>query len=76
MSLFIASLAFEQGGAAYLGLERLGVLTASLLAGLAGYVVLRIVLGDGQRATGHATARDRPLRDLRVNGNPLGSAIP
>jgi len=51
MSLFIASLAFEQGGAAYLGLERLGVLTASLLAGLAGYVVLRIVLGDGQRAT-------------------------
>jgi len=51
MSLFIASLAFEQGGGAYLGLERLGVLTASLLAGLAGYVVLRIVLGDGQRAT-------------------------
>jgi NhaA family Na+:H+ antiporter len=45
MSLFIASLAFEQGGATYLGLERLGVLSASLLAGLAGYVVLRIVLG-------------------------------
>jgi NhaA family Na+:H+ antiporter len=51
MSLFIASLAVEQGGAAYLGLERLGVLTASLLAGLAGYVVLRIVLSDGKRAT-------------------------
>jgi NhaA family Na+:H+ antiporter len=51
MSLFIASLAFEQGGTAYLGLERLGVLITSLLAGLAGYVVLRIVLGNGQRAT-------------------------
>ncbi len=49
MSLFIASLAFEQGGAAYLGLERLGVLTGSLLAGLAGYVVLRLVLRDGQK---------------------------
>lgn len=41
MSLFIASLAFEQGGAAYLGLERLGILAGSLAAGLMGYVLLR-----------------------------------
>src|SRR5690606_14847992 len=41
MSLFIASLAFEHGGEAYLGLERIGILTGSLIAGSAGYVVLR-----------------------------------
>ena len=41
MSLFIASLAFEQGGAAYLGLDRLGILAGSLLSGLVGYLVLR-----------------------------------
>ncbi len=50
MSLFIASLAFEQGGAAYFGLERLGILVASLLAGIAGYVVLRIVLAGAETA--------------------------
>jgi NhaA family Na+:H+ antiporter len=46
MSLFVASLAFEQGGAAYLGLERLGILTGSLLSAVTGYVVLRILLDD------------------------------
>jgi len=45
MSLFIASLAFEQGGAAYLGLDRLGILIGSLVSGLAGYLVLRGTLG-------------------------------
>ncbi len=42
MSLFIASLAFEHGGPAYSGLERLGILLGSLASGLAGYVVLRL----------------------------------
>ena len=46
MSLFIASLAFEQGGAGYLGLERLGILIASLVSGLLGYVVLRVTLAS------------------------------
>lgn len=46
MSLFIASLAFEQGGGAYLGLERIGVLAGSTIAGVAGYVVLRRQLGE------------------------------
>jgi NhaA family Na+:H+ antiporter len=41
MSLFIASLAFEQGGGAYLGLERIGILSGSLVAGTAGYLLLR-----------------------------------
>jgi NhaA family Na+:H+ antiporter len=44
MSLFIASLAFEEGGAAFLGLERLGILVGSLAAGLVGYLWLRFSL--------------------------------
>ena len=44
MSLFIASLAFEQGNTAYLGLERLGILIGSLVSGLLGYIVLRVTL--------------------------------
>ena len=46
MSLFIASLAFEQGGdAAYLGLERIGILLGTLVSGVLGYLVLRATLG-------------------------------
>jgi len=41
MSLFIAPLAFEQGGVAGTGLERLGIVVGSLLAGLAGYLAFR-----------------------------------
>jgi len=52
MSLFIASLAFEQGGEAYLGLERLGILLGSLLSGVAGYAVLR--LAPPQPGSSHA----------------------
>jgi NhaA family Na+:H+ antiporter len=44
MSLFIASLAFEQGASAYLGVERLGILIGSLVSGLLGYTVLRVSL--------------------------------
>jgi NhaA family Na+:H+ antiporter len=49
MSLFIASLAFEQGGEAYFGLERLGILGGSLVSGLGGYVLLRMA-GERQRS--------------------------
>ncbi len=41
MSLFIASLAFEQGATSYYGLDRLGILTGSLLSGFAGLLWLR-----------------------------------
>ena len=51
MSLFIASLAFEQGGTDYLGLERLGILIGTLVSGLFGYVVLRRTLGREVEAT-------------------------
>jgi len=46
MSLFIASLAFEQGATAFLGLDRLGILIGSLVSGVSGYVVLRFSLGS------------------------------
>ena len=41
MSLFIASLAFEHEGQEYIRQVRLGILTASLLAAVTGYVLLR-----------------------------------
>jgi Na+:H+ antiporter, NhaA family len=41
MSLFIASLAFGHGDAAFSGLERLGILVATTVSGVAGYFVLR-----------------------------------
>ena len=45
MSLFIASLATEQGGdPAQFGLERLGILLGTFLSGTAGYLVLRAAL--------------------------------
>ncbi len=40
MSLFISSLAFEQGGMAYASNDRLGILIGSILAAVVGYIVL------------------------------------
>ncbi len=45
MSLFIASLAFEQSGVDYLGLERLGILVGTLASAVFGYILLRVSLG-------------------------------
>lgn len=44
MSLFITALAFEQGASGIPDLARLGVLTGSVVSGLAGYVMLKAVL--------------------------------
>lgn len=52
MSLFIASLAFEQGGGAYFGLERLGILIGSGLSGVLGFVVLRWALAGRKAEAG------------------------
>jgi len=41
MSLFVSSLAFEQGGSAIAVDDRLGILVGSILSALAGYLVLR-----------------------------------
>jgi NhaA family Na+:H+ antiporter len=41
MSLFVGSLAFEQGGPDYAIDDRLGILLGSLASGILGYVVLR-----------------------------------
>ncbi len=43
MSLFVGSLAFEQGGPDYAMDDRLGILLGSLLSGVAGYLVLRFI---------------------------------
>ena len=51
MSLFIASLAFEQGGGGYFGLERLGILIGTLISGVVGYVVLRAALSSSTSDT-------------------------
>jgi NhaA family Na+:H+ antiporter len=58
MSLFIASLAFDQGAATYLGLERLGILIGSLVSGLFGYFVLRATLSRQIGATEQALEPD------------------
>lgn len=44
MSFFIASLAFEQDGNAFQGLERLGILAGSLISGALGYLYLHFTL--------------------------------
>lgn len=42
MSLFVGSLAFEQGGPDYAVDDRLGILLGSLVSGVCGYLVLRL----------------------------------
>lgn len=49
MSLFISSLAFEQGGQDYVVDDRLGILMGSILSGIAGYLVLRYSLSRSNR---------------------------
>lgn len=44
MSLFIGSLAFEQGGPDYQIDDRLGILLGSLVSGISGYLVLRFLV--------------------------------
>lgn len=52
MSLFISSLAFEQGGPDFAVDDRLGILVGSIASGLLGYLLLRFTSGksDGQSA--------------------------
>ncbi|MCV6625139.1 MAG: Na+/H+ antiporter NhaA [Cellvibrionaceae bacterium] len=47
MSLFVASLAFEQGGPDYAVDDRLGILLGSLASGLLGYLILRFFSPPG-----------------------------
>jgi len=52
MSLFIGSLAFEQGGPDYVIDDRLGILLGSLISGMLGYLVLRF--SAGAKASGRS----------------------
>lgn len=49
MSLFVGSLAFEQGGPDYAVDDRLGILIGSLVSGIVGYVVLRYFTKNNQQ---------------------------
>ncbi len=44
MSLFIATLAFGGAATTYIGIDRIGILSGSLLSGVAGYLWLRLSL--------------------------------
>ena len=44
MSLFIAGLAFEHGGGAYWGADKLGILLGSLASAVVGFAVLGAAL--------------------------------
>lgn len=48
MSLFIASLAFEETGADNFVFDRLGILAGSGLAAVVGYIVLRVICKPGE----------------------------
>jgi len=52
MSLFIGSLAFEQGGPDYGISSRLGIIIGSLLSGIAGFLYLNYVLGKDNKQNG------------------------
>jgi NhaA family Na+:H+ antiporter len=45
MSLFVGSLAFEPGVSDFAGMDRMGILTGSILAALIGYVVTAMASG-------------------------------
>jgi NhaA family Na+:H+ antiporter len=64
MSLFIASLAFEQGSSAYLGLERLGILLGSLISGLLGYLLLRVTPVNGNKAKRGASPAGTGIKEI------------
>jgi len=49
MSLFISSLAFEEVGAGYSRPDRLGIIVGSLICGILGFVVLKLVTLTAQR---------------------------
>ncbi len=54
MSLFIGSLAYEEAGAQYAGIDRFGVMVGSLASGVAGFLLLRVAgRGSSGSAGGH-----------------------
>ena len=47
MSLFVGSLAFVPGASEYAGMDRMGILTGSILAALIGYAVVAVASRKG-----------------------------
>jgi NhaA family Na+:H+ antiporter len=50
MSLFVGSLAFAPGASEYAGMDRMGILTGSILAALIGYAVTAMASGKNHKA--------------------------
>ncbi|WP_219064139.1 Na+/H+ antiporter NhaA [Pseudomonas sp. UMAB-08] len=50
MSLFVGSLAFAPGTSEYAGMDRMGILTGSILAALIGYAVTAMASGKNHKA--------------------------
>jgi NhaA family Na+:H+ antiporter len=62
MSLFIGSLAFEDGGFAYTRPDRLGIIVGSIASGLLGYLVLRFSVRH-EKADGEQDPEDGVTED-------------
>ena len=63
MSLFIGSLAFEESGINMLIDERLGILMASLVSAITGFLVLKLAIRRSQVAK--SSLRRRKLAEQR-----------
>lgn len=50
MSLFVGSLAFVPGASEYAGMDRMGILTGSILAALIGYAITAMASGKNHKA--------------------------
>jgi NhaA family Na+:H+ antiporter len=62
MSLFLGSLAFQEGGAGYSRADRLGIILGSLASGIVGYLILR-------RSLPGATASESPPVNTESGGH-------
>lgn len=50
MSIFLGGLAFQEGGSGYARADRIGIVAGSLIAGIAGYLILRRALDRADAA--------------------------
>ena len=60
MSLFLGSLAFQEGGAGYSRADRLGIILGSLASGIVGYVLLQRSLPASPSVAQASTNHDQP----------------
>ncbi|KPG89465.1 hypothetical protein AEQ67_32675 [Pseudomonas sp. RIT-PI-q] len=61
MSLFVGSLAFVPGASEYAGMDRMGILTGSILAALIGYAVTAVASRKGSSPANATSENHHPL---------------